>query len=189
MAGFRRASRERYSVRGVLPRRVPPHPGPLPRGEGGPCAAQRHSEPTDKSRGAPGILLRTREGRDSPCHSHAPRQLEAALLAWQDQVLGRRDPTDDLVAVDGKELLNSQGLAIVSAYVVTSGRWLGSEAVAEGSNEIPAAQELLRRAPLAGSRVTADAVHTQTETARILVQECGADRLFTVRHSNARHLS
>jgi hypothetical protein len=54
-------------------------------------------------------------------------------------VLGRRDPTDDLVAVDGKELLNSQGLAIVSAYAVTSGRWLGSEAVAEGSNEIPAA--------------------------------------------------
>ena len=44
-----------------------------------------------------------------------PRQLEAALLAWQDHVLGRRDPTDDLVAVAGKELLNSQGLAVVSA--------------------------------------------------------------------------
>lgn len=110
-----------------------------------------------------------------------PRQLEAALLAWQDHVLGRRDPTDDLVAVDGKELLNSQGLEVVSAYAVKSGRWLGSEPVAEGSNEIPAAQELLRRAPLAGSRVTADAMHTQTETARIIVQERGADYLFTVK--------
>ena len=110
-----------------------------------------------------------------------PRQLEAALLAWQDHVLGRRDPTDDLVAVDGKELLNSQGLEIVSAYSVQGGRWLGSQPVAEHSNEIPAAQELLRRAPIEGSLVTADAMHTQTETARIIVQERGADYLFTVK--------
>jgi hypothetical protein len=110
-----------------------------------------------------------------------PRQLEAALLAWQDHVLGRRDPTDDLVAVDGKELLNSQGLEIVSAYSVRDGRWLGSEPVAEGSNEIPAAQELLRRAPIEGALVTADALHTQTETARIIVQERGADYLFPVK--------
>jgi hypothetical protein len=111
----------------------------------------------------------------------APRQLEAALLAWQDHVLGRRDPTDDLVAVDGKELLNSQGLEIVSAYAVQSGRWLGSQPVAAGSNEIPAVQELLRRAPIEGSLVTADALHTQTETARIIVQERGADYLFPVK--------
>jgi hypothetical protein len=109
-----------------------------------------------------------------------PHQLEAAPLAWQDHVLGRRDSTDDLVAVDGKERLNSQGLEIVSAYAVQSGQWLG-EAVAAGSNEIPAAQELLRRAPLEGSRVTADARHTQTETARMLVQERGADHRFTVK--------
>jgi hypothetical protein len=110
-----------------------------------------------------------------------PRQLEAALLAWQDHVLGRRDPADDRVAVDGKELLNSQGLEIVSAYSVRDGRWLGSEPVAEGSNEIPAAQELLRRAPIEGALVTADALHTQTETARIIVQERGADYLVTVK--------
>lgn len=110
-----------------------------------------------------------------------PRQLEAALLAWQDHVLGQRDPTDDLVAVDGKELLNSQGLEIVSAYAVQSGRWLGSEPVAESSNEIPATRELLCRAPIAGSLVTADAMHTQTETARIIVQERGADYLFPVK--------
>ncbi|MGV0952197.1 MAG: ISAs1 family transposase [Azonexus sp.] len=111
----------------------------------------------------------------------SPRQLEAALLAWQDHVLGRRDPTDDLVAVDGKELLNSQGLEIVSAYSVRDGRWLGSEPVAEGSNEIPAAQALLQRTDLQGALVTADAMHTQTETARIIVQERGADYLFTVK--------
>lgn len=110
-----------------------------------------------------------------------PRQLEKALLDWQDHVLGKRDPTGDRVAVDGKELLNSQGQKIASAYSVGEGRWLGSEAVAAGSNEIPAIQELLRRADIEGSLVTADALNTQTETARIIVQERGADYLFTVK--------
>ena len=107
--------------------------------------------------------------------------LEQALLAWQDRVLGPRPPDDDQVAIDGKELLNSRGVAIVSAYTVKGGRWLGSEAVAEGSNEIPAAQALLRRAPIEGTLVTADAMHTQTETARLIVQERGADYLMGVK--------
>jgi hypothetical protein len=111
------------------------------------------------------------------------RELEQVLLDWQNHVLGQRDPVGDRVAVDGKELLNSQGMEIVSAYSVRDGRWLGSEAVAEGSNEIPAAQELLRRLPLDGSLVTADAMHTQTETARIIVQERGGDYLFTVKRN------
>ncbi len=110
-----------------------------------------------------------------------PRELERALLAWQDHVLGKRDPTGDQVAVDGKELINSQGMCVANAYSVRDGRWLGSEPVAEGSNEIPAVQELLRRVDIEGSLVTADALNTQTETARILVQERGADYLFTVK--------
>ena len=114
--------------------------------------------------------------------SHLDNQrLQQALLAWQDQVLGPRDPKDDQVAVDGKELLNSQGLEVVSAYSVRDGRWLGSEPVAEGSNEIPAAQQLLRRTDLEGALVTADALHTQSETARIIVQDRGADFLFPVK--------
>jgi hypothetical protein len=103
------------------------------------------------------------------------------LLEWQEQVLGKRDPKGDHVAVDGKELLNSQGLEVVSAYSIRDGRWLGSEPVAEGSNEIPAAQQLLARVEIEGSLVTADALHTQTATARIVVQDRGADFLFTVK--------
>jgi hypothetical protein len=110
-----------------------------------------------------------------------PTELEGALLQWQDHVLGKRDPKGDEVAVDGKELLNSQGLQIASAYSVKEGRWLGSQLIAEGSNEIPAVQELLRRVDIEGSLVTADALSTQTETARIIVQEGGADFLFTVK--------
>jgi hypothetical protein len=109
------------------------------------------------------------------------RALQRELQRWLDHLLGQRDPTGDQVSVDGKELLNSQGAAVVSAYSVQTGRWLGSEPVAEGSNEIPAAQHLLRRVDLDGSLVTADAMHTQAETARIVVQEKGGDYLFTVK--------
>jgi hypothetical protein len=108
-------------------------------------------------------------------------QLEAALLAWQDHVLGKRNPAGDQVSVDGKELLNSQGLQIVSAYSVSDGRWLGSEAVEEKSNEIPAVQHLLQRVDIEGSLVTADAMHTQTKTAQTIVQDKGGDYLFTVK--------
>jgi hypothetical protein len=114
--------------------------------------------------------------------SHTDSQaLEQALLHWQDHVLGPRPATDDQVAVDGKELLSSQGQQIVSAYTVKGGRWLGSEAIATKSNEIPAAQTLLRRAPIEGMLVTGDAMHTQTKTARIITQERGADYLLTVK--------
>jgi len=109
------------------------------------------------------------------------RALEQALLDWLNHVLGPPAAEDDQVSIDGKELLSSQGVEIVSAYTVKRGRWLGSERIAEGSNEIPAAQELLRRAPIEGKLVTLDAMHTQTETGRIIVQERGADFLMTAK--------
>lgn len=113
------------------------------------------------------------------------RELEAALLAWQEQRLGKRGADDNIIAVDGKILRSSQGQETVNAYAVKSGRWLGSEAVAEDSNEIPAAQELIRRIDLEGQRVTLDALHTQTETGRIIVQEKGGDYLLSVKGNQA----
>jgi hypothetical protein len=101
------------------------------------------------------------------------RALEQALLVWQDHVLGARPVWDDQVSVDGKELLNSQGVQIASAYCVKSGRWLGSELVDKKSNEIPAVQKLLSRTPIEGTLVTGDALHTQRKTARIITQQQG----------------
>ncbi len=109
------------------------------------------------------------------------RALEQALLAWQGHVLGPRAADDNHVAVDGKELLSSGGAEIVTAYAVKSGRWLGSEPVVADSNEIPAAQRLLQRAPIEGALVSADALHTQSETARVITQEGGADYLLVVK--------
>lgn len=108
--------------------------------------------------------------------------LQQALQAWQDQRLGKRSAADDVVALDGKTLLSSQGVEVVSAYAIKSGRWLGSQIVEQKSNEIPAAQQLLRRIPLRESdKVTLDALHTQQETARIIVQERGANYLLGVK--------
>jgi hypothetical protein len=109
--------------------------------------------------------------------------LELALLAWQDQVLG---PVQDrLLALDGKALRHSQGGELVSAVGAQSGRWLGTVRTPDKTNEITAARTLLerlnQRLDLSGKVVILDALHTHPETARLIVQELGADYLFTVK--------
>jgi len=107
--------------------------------------------------------------------------LERALLRWQDDRLGRRKSDDNVLALDGKKLRSSQGVEVTSLYATKSGRWLGSELTEDKSNEIPAGQRLLSRSDLQGQRVTMDALHTQDQTARIVVQERGGDYLMTVK--------
>lgn len=103
--------------------------------------------------------------------------VERALLLWQEQVLG---PVQDrLVIVDGKEIRHAN-VELVSA-VSGTGRWLGTVAVPEGSNEIPAARTLLAKLDVTGKRVLADALHTQTETAHQILYEGGGDYLLTVK--------
>jgi hypothetical protein len=109
--------------------------------------------------------------------------LELALLAWQDQVLG---PVQDrIMAVDGKKLRHSQGGELVSAIGAESGRWLGTVRTPDKTNEITAARTLLEkinaRQDLQGKVLVLDALHTNQETARLIVQEIGADYLFTVK--------
>lgn len=109
--------------------------------------------------------------------------LELALLAWQDQVLG---PVQDrIIALDGKALRHSQGGELVSAVGAESGRWLGTVRTPDKTNEITAARTLLerlnQRLDLNAKVVVLDALHTHQETARLIVQELGADYLFTVK--------
>ena len=115
--------------------------------------------------------------------------LELALLAWQDQLLG--PVQDQIIAIDGKKLRYSQGGELVSAIGAQSGRWLGTVRTPDKTNEIIAARTLLerldQRLDLAGKVVVLDALHTNQETARLIVQELGADYLFTVK-ANAEAL-
>jgi len=103
--------------------------------------------------------------------------VERALLLWQEQLLG---PTQDpLVIVDGKTLRHAH-VELVSA-VNGQGRWLGTVPVPEGSNEIPAARQLLGQLELAHKTTLADALHTQVETVQQVLYEGGGDYLLTVK--------
>jgi hypothetical protein len=103
--------------------------------------------------------------------------LERALLLWQEHLLGPAQ--DPLVIVDGKTLRHAH-LELVSA-VDGTGRWLGTVAVKAGSNEIPAARELLNKTPVQGRTTLADALHTQTETVQQILFEGGGDYVLTVK--------
>ncbi len=87
----------------------------------------------------------------------------------------------ETIIIDGKALRSSQGVEIVSAFSGETGRWLGSEMVEDKSNEIPAARILLERCDADGAMVLTDALHTQTLSAREIVQDCGGDYLMTVK--------
>lgn len=75
--------------------------------------------------------------------------------------------------VDGKKIRHG-GVAIVKA-VNGAGRFLGRVVTAATSNEIPAARQLLLPQELAGKPVLADALHTQTDTARQILYQQGGD--------------
>src|SRR5256886_6933344 len=83
--------------------------------------------------------------------------------------------------VDGKSLRHAH-VELVSA-VNGSGRWLGTVAVKEGSNEIPAARELLGKVPVENKTALADAIHTQIEPAQQILFEGGGDYALTVKEN------
>lgn len=106
-------------------------------------------------------------------------QVETVLLRWQEKLPG--PPPDTLIAIDGQTLRHARGQELVSAIGTASGRWLGTVRVAEGSNEIPAAQTLIDRLELDGKLVVLDALHTQDRTAQQLHFDRGADYVMTVK--------
>jgi len=130
--------------------------------------------PRSRCRVAPGetTFMRVLAGADA-------KQVERALLLWQDQMLGPAE--DTVIAVDGKKLRHSGGVELVSAFGVKSGRWMGSVCTDAKSNEIPAARELLEKIDVKGKIVVFDALHTQHETARAVVFEGGGDYVLTVK--------
>ncbi len=107
------------------------------------------------------------------------REVEAVTLAWQDAVLGPN--TDPLVALDGKTVKHS-GVHLAGAISLPSHRCLGVQPVADKSNEIPAVQELIERAPIIpGQLVSFDAMNTQHKTVAQILYDKGADYLMPIK--------
>jgi hypothetical protein len=110
-------------------------------------------------------------------------EVESITLAWQDEVLGPN--TDPLVAIDGKTVKHS-GVHLAGAISLPSHRCLGVEPVADKSNEIPAAQKLIERAPIVpGQMVSLDAMHTQHKTVAQILYDKGADYLVPIAGNQA----
>lgn len=113
--------------------------------------------------------------------------LDAALavFAWCRirQIAGRR-----VIAIDGKTVRGARSASTQAPHLIAAldhgtGVVLGQVAVAAKSNEIPAVRDLLAtfgHADLRGCVITADAMHTQDETAKA-IRAAGADYVFTVK--------
>jgi hypothetical protein len=107
-------------------------------------------------------------------------KLEQILLAIQEELRGPA-PKEELIALDGKEPKHGGGQGVLTAICVPSQYYLASAIVETKTNEIPVARQLFEGMDLKGRFVSLDALHTQTETARHIVLEAGADYLFTAK--------
>ena len=108
--------------------------------------------------------------------------VNATLSGW---LLGVTNP-DDAVAVDGKALrgaLRPDGTQVhlLSAFLQEQGITIAQREIPAKTNEIPEIKPLLEPLDLTGRVVTADALHTQRETARFLVEDKQAHYLLTVK--------
>jgi hypothetical protein len=107
--------------------------------------------------------------------------LERALGGW---VTGGV-PAQGHVAIDGKRLrgsatAQSAGTHLLAAFSISLQGVIGQLRVPPDSNEITAALALLKSLPLNGVLITGDAIFTQTEICKVII-DGGGDYFFTVK--------
>jgi len=92
------------------------------------------------------------------------------------------------IAIDGKTLRGAHDAGqraphLLSAILHEEAVVIAQLQVEEKTNEIPKLPELLAPLPLEGALITADALHTQTESASYIVEQKKADYLFIVKEN------
>ncbi len=102
---------------------------------------------------------------------------------WTQSLQQRTEEGEDrekkVIAIDGKTLCGSigsnlKGMAhMLHAWSVENGLCIGQQAVKDKSNEISAMVPLLKILDLKGCIVTADAIHSQKETAKTIIDQGG----------------
>ncbi len=107
-------------------------------------------------------------------------RMDATIGSW----LLKQYPLEGrALAADGKTLRGAHDagrrpIHLLSAILHQEALVVGQIAVNEKTNEIPKLPELLNPLPLKGAVLTADAMHTQHDTARFIVENKQADYLF-----------
>lgn len=112
-----------------------------------------------------------------------PAPVDAVLSTW---LVRHHLVAGQPLALDGKTLRGSATARtparhLLSAVLPDLGIVVAQHAVPADTNEIPCVPALLEALPLEGTVVTADALHTQVETARYLLDEKHADYVLTVK--------
>jgi hypothetical protein len=113
--------------------------------------------------------------------------LEPLLLQWQDQQLG--PDTDSLIAIDGKHVRRSGGLAIASAVGQPSQRVHATVTLQKHDSEIIAVRQLLGKTEFTGQLLALDALHTQHETLQQILYDHGADYLVPLKENQKNILA
>jgi len=102
----------------------------------------------------------------------------------------------DVVAIDGKETIHTgnerkpeiedqRNFNMLNVYSTEYGIALSSTRIDEKTNEIPETQKVLKKLNLKGCVVTADALNTQKETAKAIVDDSRADYCLAVKGNHA----
>jgi hypothetical protein len=112
------------------------------------------------------------------------QQMDAAVGRWLQEQAGHLRGKG--IAIDGKSARGSGDgeqpmVHLLSAVVHQEGTVLHQVRVDQKSNEIKALRPLLQDLDIQGAVVTADALHTQEDAARFLVEEKKADYVFIVK--------
>jgi hypothetical protein len=112
-------------------------------------------------------------------------EVDAIISRW---IIQQGIRLDEAIALDGKVSRGSAdgdkaAVHLLSALLQREGVVVRQLRVSDKTNEIPCVKPLLQELPIEGAMVTADALHTQQETARFLVEEKKADYLFIVKEN------
>lgn len=119
----------------------------------------------------------------------SPATIRRVLLSLDPETLAALARPDVLqvVAVDGKTLRGSatstEAAVHLLAALTPDRRLVAQVRVPAGTSEIDALAVLLEGVDLTGVVLTADALHTQTDTASYLVEELHADYVLTVKRN------
>jgi hypothetical protein len=90
-----------------------------------------------------------------------------------------------VLAIDGKTVKGAGHLHLLSAFLHHEGIAIAQREVAAAGGEIAGMHQMLKDMDVGGMVITADALHTQKETAAFLVAEKGADYFFTVKDNQS----
>ncbi len=119
-----------------------------------------------------------------------PEEFRHSFLTWVQTI--QKLTQGEVVAIDGKQLHGSEDEAngraaidMVSAWATVNQLVLGQVKVDDKSNEIPAIPRLLELLDITGCLVTIDAIATQTEIAKMIVER-GGDYLLPVKENQGQ---